>query len=72
MHYTMSETPLTDALLTAVRARLDKEGQGAKVRLADHLGVTKQHLHSWLRDKDPRKPDCENGLKLKAWVEGMP
>ncbi|SKA84816.1 hypothetical protein SAMN02745166_01065 [Prosthecobacter debontii] len=49
--------------------RLDKEGQGAKVRLADHLGVTKQHLHSWLRDKDPRKPDCENGLKLKAWVE---
>ena len=58
------------ALLTAVRARLDREGHGSRAALGSRLAVTAITLSNWLADPPRRHPDGERTLALLRWLAG--
>lgn len=58
------------ALLSAVRARLDREGHGSRASLGSRLAVTAITLSNWLADPPRRHPDGERTLALLRWLAG--
>lgn len=66
----MSESPRTmQELLDAVRARLDREGHGARVALARRVEVSAVTVDRWLSDPPKRYPDGERTLAILEWLE---
>jgi hypothetical protein len=59
------ESPLWNALATALRAEL--RPRGAKARLARLLGIPRQRLNDFLIARR-RLPDAEIALQLAAWL----
>jgi hypothetical protein len=60
-----TESPLWNALATALRAEL--RVRGAKARLAHMLGIPRQRLNDFLIARR-RLPDAELTLQLAAWL----
>jgi hypothetical protein len=60
-------TPRLDKLIARIR-RLTKT-PGAKSRLAESLGVSRQHLHSWIRGDEPSEPGGETTLHMLEWAD---
>ncbi len=59
------DTPLWNSLAIAVRRTFHRRGD--KVRLARHLGISRQRLHLLLVART-RCPDAERTLQLLAWL----
>lgn len=60
-----ADTPMWNLLATELRAALAP--RGAKTRLARYLGIPKQRVHNFLREKS-RLPDAEVTLRLLHWL----
>ena len=60
------QTPLWNALAAAVRARLTRYGEQAK--LARLLGLPRQRVHELLNARN-HQPDAERTLLLLVWLQ---
>lgn len=49
-----------------VAARLDEQGHGSRLRLADHLKIKPQMLNRWINDG--AEPGGNYALQLQAWL----
>ena len=63
----MKPTPLTDAMIEAVRVKLGKKRSQARHELAAHLGVSDQHFSNWMLGH--RRPNGEKTLMLLEWLK---
>jgi hypothetical protein len=60
-----ADSPMWNVLATQLRHEL--KPAGAKARLARYLGIPRQRLHDFLRQKS-RLPDAELTLRMLHWL----
>jgi len=58
--------PLRSALTTS----LDRQGRGSRTALANHIGITRQHLHTLLAGKT-QYPNTIVFSRLVKWLETL-
>jgi hypothetical protein len=56
-------------VIERIRALLERQGHGSKVRLSNHMGVNKSQISQWISEPPYRNPSKKNEAKLEQYVE---